>query len=363
MAIAVVMVLLSTMSFTNKSSKDLVKKIENDLNTYLQNHPPMPDNKTYFDIGEVVNIKMKSLANGSPVDLETADKNITAIKKGSALPSGFTPSEANTVSANRSAQPIYIWWDSSTTTIYYYSADTTIYLNKIASYLCYRINNLTDISGLSSLNTSYATTMRGMFNYCTKLTNIDALSSWNTSNVTNMRGMFYACKALTNINGASSWNTAKVTTLIGMFQECSALADISGASNWNTSNVTSMYTTFYYCGALPNINALSSWNTSKVTDMRRMFQRCTSLTNINGMSNWDTSKLKQMDYMFYYCSKASGTIKLLGNPTSYADAFNSAATESGAQITVNYADATTNIDNIIATKSDTSNVVKGSKVS
>ena len=61
--------------------------------------------------------------------------------------------------------------------------------------------------------------------------------------------------------------------------------------------------------------------------------------------------------------KAKATLNIYSNPASgtsgYDQAFTSAATASGALITVNYASTTTNIDNIIGTKSATSNVVKG----
>ena len=96
--------------------------------------------------------------------------------------------------------------------------------------------------------------------------------------------------------------------------------------------------------------------------MSGMFSECSSLANINALSSWDTSSVTNMGYMFQGCSKASGTIQILGNPTSYSGAFRNAAIESGAQIIVNYGSGTTNIDAIIATKSTTSNVVKGSQV-
>ena len=96
--------------------------------------------------------------------------------------------------------------------------------------------------------------------------------------------------------------------------------------------------------------------------MSGMFSECSSLANIDGASNWDTSSVTNMSQMFRNCRNASGTIQILGNPTSYSSAFSDAATGSGAQITVNYGSGTTNIDAIIATKSTNSNVVKGSQV-
>lgn len=353
MAVMIVMILLSTMSFSNKSTKDLVKEIEEDLNS-----------TAIFDTGENVNKKMKKLANpgASNVTKDFADTKIKAIKGATTLPSGFTPAADNNVSITPK-KPIYIWFDSTDETIYFHSDAVTMYLNANSNYMLMNLQSLTDISFLSSVDTSEVKKVQDMFKHCKSLTNIDALASWNTINVTNMKGMFFGCKGLANINGASSWNTSNVADMTGMFQQCSSLTNINGASNWDTSSANSMHALFYYCSALTNINALSNWNTAKVTDMRHMFQRCTLLENINGASNWDTSKVTEIDSMFLQCPKASGTIKILGNPTSYTDAFNNAATAEGAQITVNYKSTTTNIDNIIATKSESSNVQKGTLIS
>ena len=67
--------------------------------------------------------------------------------------------------------------------------------------------------------------------------------------------------------------------------------------------------------------------------------------------------------MFYNCKGGKATLNIYSNPSSgtsgYDEAFYNAALTLDSGITVNYSSATTNIDAIIATKSDTSNVVKG----
>ena len=60
------------------------------------------------------------------------------------------------------------------------------------------------------------------------------------------------------------------------------------------------------------------------------------------------------DYIIYKL-----ILKNNSDPTSYNNAFNNAATKSGSGITVDYTSSVTNIDNIIATKSSNSNVLKG----
>ena len=293
-----------------------------------------------FDMGANVNKKMKNVANNTTtMNLSSTDTAIQAIKRGNALPSGFTPTTGNTVSASTSDYPIYIWFESATGTLYYYSEADKVYLNPTQGGTSFfqKMQSLTDISGLSEIDVSTANRMSNMFNGCTSLTNIDALSNWDTSAVTIMNMMFYGCTSLTNINGARNWDTSKVTNMIDMFENCTSLT---------------------------NINALSNWDTSSATTMTGMFWGCSSLTNINGASNWNTSSIDNVSAMFYGCSKASGTIQILNSPsTSYSAIFDGAATEPGAQIIVNYSSNVTNIDNIIAAKSSNSNVVKGSVVS
>ncbi|MBQ3435472.1 MAG: BspA family leucine-rich repeat surface protein, partial [Bacilli bacterium] len=261
-----------------------------------------------FDTGNNVTVKMKNLANNSSsMTPSSTDTTIQAIKKASSLPNGFTPTAENTISSSTSEKPIYIYFDSTDGTMYYYSEADTLYLNEDCSNMFNGFRSLTDISGLADVDASEVTNINSFFALCRNLTDIDDLSDWDTSNITNMSSMFIGCSSLENIDGASDWDTSSVTNMSNMFNGCTLLEDINGASNWDTSNVT---------------------NTS---------------------------------IMFSNCPKASGTFPILGNPTTYYGMFSDSATDTGSQITVVYnCTETTNIDAIIATKSSTSNVVKGS---
>ena len=222
----------------------------------------------------------------------------------------------------------------------------------------------------------------------------------DTSQVTNMKSMFEdtgANSALTSFHliGLDDWDTSQVTNMYGTINSLGKYAsdwDIGDLSNWDTSKVTTMEGMFLNVGysvTTFNIGNLSNWDTSKVTNMRSMFSKAGySATNwsIGNLSNWDTSNVTDMEYMFYQagynsttwnsigtlkvyttdiynifleCPKAKATLNIYSNPTTYGSTFSRAATASDALITVNYSSATTNIDNIIATKSSNSNVVKG----
>ena len=107
-----------------------------------------------------------------------------------------------------------------------------------------RCEKLTQIEGITNLNTSNVTSMKKMFIYCESLTSLD-LSSFNTRNVTDMQGMFCKCINLTNLN-VSNFDTSKVITMNLMFGFCNNLTNLD-ISHFNTSNVTDMYSMFYSC--------------------------------------------------------------------------------------------------------------------
>ena len=253
---------------------------------------------------------------------------------------------------------------------------------------------------LNRFNTASATTMERLFFRCSSLEKID-FSSFNTSQVVNLAGMFTFCSSLTSLE-LSSINTSKVTDMSVMFSWCSSLESLD-LNGFNTSNVTNMGQMFYKCLSLTNLD-LSSFNTSKVNDMNSMFSYCTSLTSLDlsnfntknvskitsmfsecssltnlDLSNFNTSKITMYGYgtstgsgMFSGCSKLTTTINIMnGDITEYYSMFFNAATETSAQITVNYiasldtiAEGETQslIDKMIATKSSNSNIVKGKQL-
>ena len=147
-----------------------------------------------------------------------------------------------------------------------------------------------------------------------------------------------------------------------LFGGALSLRNIDFNGYLNTSLVTNMRYMFS-ATALTSLD-LSSFDTSSVTDMNRMFYNCGSLTTL--VSNgFDVSSVTEMGSMFSSCSKLTTTILINGDMSdndyiNYSNMFDYAATNEGAKITVNYTSETsTLVDNMIATKSDNSNVVKG----
>ena len=182
---------------------------------------------------------------------------------------------------------------------------------------------LEKIEGLTNLNTSEVTTMRGMFWGCQNLTSLD-LSNFNAEKVQDMSYMFYDCQNLTSLD-LSNFKTENVQNMGRMFSDCQNLTSLN-LSNFKTENVQDMYSMFSGCQNLTSLNLsnfktenvkdmnsmfsgcqnltslnLSNFNTSEVITMSRMFSDCSSLTSLD-LSNFKTEKVQDMSYMFYECN-------------------------------------------------------------
>ena len=223
------------------------------------------------------------------------------------------------------------------------------------------------------------------------------VTGWDLSNTNDIQGLFADSQHLKEIIGVNSWNTSNITNLYQTFYQVGRNASTLNfdVSNWNTSNVTNMSYLFSYTGQYSstwNIGSLSNWNVSKVNNMQSMFEVAGSSAtsfNIGDLSNWDTSKVTSMNSMFNGAGRSSinwnniGTLKvyttniyslfkdsnyakatlnIYSNPSNYSYAFSNASTISGSGIIVNYASTTSYIDNIIATKSSSSNITKGNVI-
>jgi len=320
-----------------------------------------------FDTGQSVNGKLKKIAAGvTTASYSTSNTAVTAFKRASALPSGFTPATANTISSGASEEPIYAWIDNNI--IYFYSEAEVIKLNATSSYFFYNWRALNDITDFEDIDTSSVTTFSNMFYYCQGLTSLTPLANWDVSKATtfyymfyycnnnnftsleplstwqigkslassgtvNLSYMFYYCNKITSLEPLADWDTSKVTNMSSMFRAwtitsltpledwvtskvtnfsfmfygCSNITTLAPISDWTfltTSSVNMSYM-FYGCSGITSLSDLSGWNTGKVTNMSYMFRGCTGLTNLTGLGSWNTGAVTQMQYMFYGCTGLS----------------------------------------------------------
>ena len=94
-----------------------------------------------------------------------------------------------------------------------------------------------------------------------------------------LRGMFLECNGLTEIKGLSYLNTSEVEYMSEMFLNCSKLETLN-LSNFDTSLVKDMSRMFTNCIGLNTLD-ISNFNTSLVTSMTYMFHNCSSLKTLN----------------------------------------------------------------------------------
>jgi len=229
------------------------------------------------------------------------------------------------------------------------------------------------IGDLSNWDVSKVTSMYAMFNGAGSKSptfNLGNLDNWDVSNVENMSWMFNEtghASTTWNIGDISGWDVSKVKDMSFMLDTAGYEATSFSVGNiglWGnkTSNVENMEHMFHNAGHNATtwyIGDLSNWNTAKVTNTNTMFKGAGS--NSSTPINLGTLNVygNTIYAMFYDASKMNATLNIYSNPTSYDSTFLNASTSSGAGIVVNYKDTTTNIDNIIATKSASSNVTKG----
>ena len=264
-----------------------------------------------------------------------------------------------------------------------------------------------EIVGLNNWDTSNSEAMNYMFYKAGQQAttfNIGNIGNWNVSKVTSFANMFYYAgyNATTwNIGDLSGWtiNTTSDINMAYMFNVAGYSAgtfDIGNIGNWNVSKVNNfqnMFSNAGYNATTWNIGDLSGWtiNTTSAVSMNSMFSGAgysAGTFNIGNIGNWDVSAVTDftsmfsnagynattwnsigtlkvyattLSSMFSNCPYANGTLNIYVNPTAYTNMFRNAAT-SGSGIVVNYTSDVTDIDNIIATKSASSNVTKGNQL-
>ena len=164
------------------------------------------------------------------------------------------------------------------------------------------------------------------------------IDNLDMSNVTSTHWMFYS-------NGESNRESVKIKLM-----------------NLNTPSLTDVSGMFRYAGSTSPkvvIEGLDELDLSHVTNLSEFFEygprNDNNVTDLGTIDVYGTN----ISNIFYYCKSAKVVINLHTKPTSFTYAFNNAATVEGAEIIVNYTADVDNIDEIIATKSNYSNVIKG----
>ena len=226
----------------------------------------------------------------------------------------------------QTAQPeAYAVFDSSTGTLtfkYDNSKPAGAYLMNTGTAFPGWMGNKEDIKKVvfdPSFTGARPTTCYCWFEGCQNLTDIEGISNLNTEDVTDMGWMFSNCEKLASLD-ISSFNTKNVESMSAMFSGCNSLTSLD-LSHFNTENVTEMSWMFQGISSLSMLN-LSSFNTANVIDMSWMFSDCTLLTTIYASDKFVTANVEDGDNMFNNCTYLYGAIPFDKNKTSsdYANA-------------------------------------------
>ena len=228
---------------------------------------------------------------------------------------------------------IYAW--NSGGTIYWWSDTDKVYLAGGSSAMFCFLKECTKID-LTGIDTSHATSMRRMFNSCSKLTTLTLGTGFDTSSVRSMYQMFRNCSSLTTVD-ISGFDPSNVLTMEEMFNGCSKLTKVTFGGNFHAEKVRKMRNMFYDCQVLTTADMsgfyardladlyqmfyrcyklsaidLRQFNTAEVIDLNRTFYQCRAATTIRFGSGFDTSKAVDMYQTFYNCYGLSGVLDLSG---------------------------------------------------
>ena len=118
---------------------------------------------------------------------------------------------------------------------------------------------------VGSMDVSHATSIKSIFNGCTKLYSISGLGNWDTTNVTDMSNAFNG-NVFTNVAGLEKWNNkvANVTTIKGMFANNAFVTTLVGVGGWSLSNCADFSQAFENCAKLASLD-ISAWDMALAT--------------------------------------------------------------------------------------------------
>ena len=133
-----------------------------------------------------------------------------------------------------------------------------------------------------------------MFSDCQSLERLD-LTGLKTLAVHDMGGMFLNDRMLTDIEGLSDLNTESVTSLGSTFKGCSSLKNLD-LHKWSTSNLKTIGRMCYGCESLSRID-LRGWDLSSLVQASHAFDMCMDNLRIIG---WEDLRAPRLNHISQY---------------------------------------------------------------
>ena len=223
---------------------------------------------------------------------ETDEKKVRSIKRAASAPN-LDEIDETIISTDNSDYDIYAWFDGNTETAYWYTQSQKPKMNGPAG--AFSGLGYVESIDISTVDTSAATSMTGMFSDDPMLASITFGDNFKTDNVENLNSMFANDASITSLD-LNGWNTGKVISMKATFSKMSSLETLQ-ISNWNTENVQDISNLFIKCTSLETLN-IKDWNMKSLKGMDSAFDGVESLTVLD-LSGWNTtSNLKSMNYAF-----------------------------------------------------------------
>ena len=274
-----------------------------------------------FTTHKVVNMRAMFLGCKSLEDVSFQSFNTSAVLDMShmfrdAKVSMIDPSIFNTMSVTTMAY-MYAGSDTFVTHLHVYNLSSVITLESMYEG-CTNIATMGTVDGTAAHLSTGLITVSKMFKGCSALKDLEFKFLY-TANVTNFSEMFYGCISLGYIEFDGVLITSSATTMRGMFEYCTSMSFVDLPS-FSTANVTDFSRMFSWCTSL-NILSFVHMKTPAATDMSYMFYMCGSLIEFNATVDFDTSLVTDYTSMFEGCTILSN----IGNPgfDSIADAVHS----------------------------------------
>ena len=126
------------------------------------------------------------------------------------------------------------------------------------SQMCENCEHLVDLAGLANW-VSKLITVSGAFSGCISLTDVSGLSALDTSDVVDFSSTFEYDIKLTSLHGLESWNFSNGENFYRMCKGCTWLSDISALSNKDMSSATRTDEMFSGNAWILSVDDLALW--------------------------------------------------------------------------------------------------------
>lgn len=120
---------------------------------------------------------------------------------------------------------------------------------------------------------------------CEHLVDLAGLANWVSKLIT-IRGAFSGCISLTDVSGLSALDTSEVVDFSELLEQDVKLLSLHGMETWDFSNGENFYRMCKGCVWLSDISALSNKDMTSATRIDEMFNGDAWITNVDDLADW-----------------------------------------------------------------------------